>query len=88
MQLLGRSDDLVEEPDDSIALGPGDTNDFGHESWVEEERLPASDGVRADQRVFGDNRVSSNRASKGSRSFGLHLSRMKGGQSFEVFLHV
>jgi len=88
MELLSRGNDLVEESNDGIALGPWDTDDLSHKAWVEEQRLPTGDRVRADQWMFGDDRISSNRASEGSRTFGLHLSRMKGCQTFEVFLHV
>ena len=53
MKLLSGSYYLVQIVDDSIAFGFGNTNDLGNETRIEEYRVPASDRVGADERMFG-----------------------------------
>lgn len=87
MHLLGGGDDVCEVFDDSLALGLGDTDDLGHEAWVEEECVPAGDGVCADERVFGGYWVAANRSTDGSGVVSLHVGGVDGCQAFEVGLH-
>jgi len=52
MRFLGGRYDLHEIPDDGVAFGTWDTDDFRHEARVEEQRLPAGDGIDADERML------------------------------------
>lgn len=76
MYLWTRGNDLVEQADDVIALCLRDANDLGDEARVEEDRLPARDGVRADQRVFGGDWFTSYGAAEVSCSLCLKLGGM------------
>lgn len=88
MYLLSGGHHVGEVPDDRIALGFGDAYDLGHESWVEEQTVPAGDRVRANERMLGGDRITTNGSSKRSRVIGLHVCRMQRCQTLEVGLHM
>lgn len=67
------SDDVSQISDDSIALALRDADDGCHEARVEEEAVPAGDGVCADERVFCGDGVAADWAAEGSRVVGLHV---------------
>lgn len=52
VELWARGDDLVEQSDDVVGFCLGDADDLGHEARVEEDTLPACDGVGAHERVL------------------------------------
>src|SRR5690348_2935258 len=53
MNLRTRAHNLIQQRDNRIAFRLGHADNLGHEAWVEKHALPACDGVRADQGVFG-----------------------------------
>lgn len=61
VHFLGRGNHVGEIPDDGIALALGNADDLGHEARIEEQRVPASDRVCADERVLGGDGITSNR---------------------------
>ena len=73
MDLLCGSDNLIEVADDGITFSLGDTDNASPKAGDEEQRLSTSNRVCSDKRVLCDHRVSADRATKGSRSSGLHV---------------
>jgi hypothetical protein len=71
MNLGTRRHNLIQQPNDMIALRLRHTDNLGHEPWIEENALPASDGVCADQRVLGGDGV----AAHGAAEVLLHMGR-------------
>ena len=126
MDLLGRSDQLVQIMDDCISFCLGNANYIRDEPYgnfgvsipgsrpesqalkhferlsghslpqhvsecshtrVEENRLPPSDRVGANQRVLRDDRFPSYGTTKGNGPICLNLCRVQSLKPFEVFLH-
>lgn len=78
MHLLGGGDNVREVLDNSITLRLGDTDDFGHEARVEEECVPAGDGVCADEGVYGGYWFATDGSTNGSRVVCLHVGGVEG----------
>lgn len=87
VQFLGGCDNLVEVGDDGIALGLGDSDNLGDEAWVEEEAVPPSNRVGADDGVFGGDGVTADSTAKGAGAISLHIGGVEGSQTLEVGLH-
>jgi hypothetical protein len=87
MSLLCGRDDFVEVGDDVVTLGFGNAHDLGHETRIEEHRLPSGNGMSANKRVLGNHRLAAHRSAQFTGSIGLHLRRMKRSESFQVLLH-
>lgn len=87
VHLLSGGDHVREVLDDSIALGLGDTDDLSDEAGIEEEGVPAGDGVCADKRVFGGDGFTADRSANGSRVICLHVGGVEGCQTLEIGLH-
>lgn len=66
VKLLRRSNDLIEVSDDGVTLCLWDANDLSDEASIVEQRLPAGDGIRADQGMLGDDRITTNWAAQAS----------------------
>lgn len=88
MHLLSGGYHFGEVLDDGITLGFRDAHDLGHESRVEEQAVPAGDGVCANERMLGGDRVTTNRPAKSSRVVGLHVCRVQCCQALEIGLHM
>lgn len=87
MHLLGGGDDVREVFDDSIALCLRDTDNLRHKAGIEEECVPAGDGVCPDERVFGCDWFAADGSTDGSRVVRLHVSGVERCQALEIGLH-
>jgi hypothetical protein len=88
MNLGTRRHNLIQQPNDMIALRLRHTDNLGHEPWIEENALPASDGVCADQRVLGGDGVAAHGAAEIAGALGLELGGVEGCEGLEVLLHM
>lgn len=73
MYFRTRRHNLIQQSDDMIALRLRYAHNLRHEPWVEEDTLPACDGVGSDKWVFGDDWISSNGAAELACALSLHL---------------
>lgn len=87
MNLLGGGDDVREVLDNKITLSLGDTDDLGDETRVEEEGIPAGDGVGANERVYGGYWFTADGSTQGSRVVCLHVGGVEGRETLEIGLH-
>lgn len=60
MQFLSRGNDVVEVRENRVALPLGYSHNLCDKARVEEQCLPASDGVRANEWVLGGHGVATN----------------------------
>lgn len=88
VHLLCSGHHVGEVLDDGITLGFRDAHDLRDKSRVEEQSVPAGDGVRANERMLGRDWVTANRSTKSSRVVGLHVCRVQSCQALEVGLHI
>ena len=88
MKLLCRGDDLVEITNNGITFRFGDSHNGFDKPRIEEKGFPSSHRVSADDGMFCDDRLSTDRTSKGSRTFSLKLRRMESCQLLEILLHL
>lgn len=88
VDLLGGNNHVVEVGHDSITLHLRDSNDSSDESGRVEQGLPSSNRVDTNQRVLSSDGVTTNRAAESAGSSRLLLSRVLGGESLEVLLHM
>ncbi len=70
---LGSGDDFHQVLDDGVGLGSRDADDLCDKAGVEEEGLPACDGIDADQGMFGGDGITTDGAFKRTRAIGLHV---------------
>lgn len=77
---------LVEQGEDSVALGFGDSHDPSSEAGVDEDALESGDGVNSNDGMDRLDRLTSNVISDRLGSVGLSDSRVDGGESGKVGL--
>lgn len=71
MNLGTRRHNLIQQRNNMIALRLWHAHDLRDESWVEEDGLPAGDGIRADERVLGGDGGAAYGAAEVARTLGL-----------------
>ena len=82
------SSHLGEEADDGITFNFRHPDNLGHEARVEEETVPAGDGVRPHQGMLRGDGIASDWSAQGPRVGGLHVRRVQCSEAFEVVLHM
>ena len=78
VHLLRRGNHVREVLDNRITLGLGDPHDLRDEARVKEERVPAGDGICANERVFSCDGLAPDRAADGAGVVGLHVGGVEG----------
>ena len=86
--LVGCGNHFIQVVDDVVTFEFGHTNDLGDESRVEEQRLPACDGMDTNEWVLGCDWISANRTAFSDGVVGLHVGGVQCGQAFQILLIV
>jgi hypothetical protein len=88
MNLRTRRHNLIQQPDNMIALRLRHANDLRDEAGVKEDGLPACNGICADEGVLGCDGLAAHGAAEVAGALSLQLGGVQGGEGLEVSLHV